>query len=418
MNLIRTAAGALRSLSRRPPRVYWTAARLALGTASALGISRFAYGLLLPAMRTDLGWSLAQAGALTTANSVGYLLGAAVAGVAARRWGSTATFRLGMLITAVALAATAVSSAYPALLTARLAAGAGGALVFVAGGVIASRSAAAARSPAPITIYFSGAGLGIAVSAAWLPSLATHAPHDWRMAWTGLAVCALLATAVSWAAARVDEPEPQLATGRRAIRHLWRTAVAYLLFAGGYIAYVTFLSAALFQEAVPTWQVSTLWAFLGSSAMVAPPLWSPLIGAWPPARVLTTLLALLAGASALPLVSSSYVVLAVSAVVYGGTFMTVPAAVTATIRGATRPEDWAPTLAAFTTVFAAGQTVGPWAAGTIADHTSADATLVWAAALCAAATLVAATRRPQVNSRGSAGVRPLGKRARVDLDAG
>ncbi|WP_262287013.1 YbfB/YjiJ family MFS transporter [Micromonospora sp. MA102] len=400
--------------------MYWTAARLALGTASALGISRFAYGLLLPAMRTDLGWSLARAGALTTANSVGYLLGAAFAGVAARRWGSTATFRLGMLVTALALAATAVSSAYLALLTARAAAGAGGALVFVAGGVIASRSAAAARSAAPITIYFAGAGLGIAVSAAWLPSLATYAPHAWPLAWTGLAVCALAATAVSWAAARVDEPEPQLTTGRREIRHLWRTAVAYLLFAAGYIAYVTFLSAALTQEAVPTWQVSTLWALLGISAVVAPPMWSPLIGAWPPARVLTTVLALLAGASALPLASSSYVVLVVSVVFYGGTFMTVPAAVTATIRGATRPEDWAPTLAAFTTVFAAGQTVGPWAAGTIADHTSADATLVWAAALCAAATLVAATRRPRINSRGPAGAvrRAHRKRGRVDLGAG
>ena len=35
-------------------------ARLALGTASALGLARFAYGLLVPAMRTDLHWSLAR----------------------------------------------------------------------------------------------------------------------------------------------------------------------------------------------------------------------------------------------------------------------------------------------------------------------------------------------------------------------
>ncbi|GGO28165.1 hypothetical protein GCM10010116_56480 [Microbispora rosea subsp. aerata] len=83
MNRVLTVAG---SSSRSAPGVYWTAARLALGTASALGISRFAYGLLLPAMRTELRWSLAQAGALTTANSVGYLLGAAFIGVAARRW--------------------------------------------------------------------------------------------------------------------------------------------------------------------------------------------------------------------------------------------------------------------------------------------------------------------------------------------
>ncbi|MET8911004.1 hypothetical protein [Micromonospora sp. NPDC004551] len=39
-------------------------------------------------MQTDLQWSLAQAGALTTANSVAYLLGAALTGFAARRWGA------------------------------------------------------------------------------------------------------------------------------------------------------------------------------------------------------------------------------------------------------------------------------------------------------------------------------------------
>lgn len=376
------------------PGYRWTAARLALGTASALGISRFAYGLLLPAMRTDLHWSLAQAGAMTTANSAGYLLGAALAGAAARRWSATATFRLGMVLTVLALAATAVSSAYPVLLAARTAAGIAGALVFVAGGVIASRNAAAAHSPAPITIYFSGAGLGIVVSGASLPTLMTDAPHDWPIAWIGLAAFAVLAAAASWTAARIDEPELQAATGQRRMRWLWRTAVAYLLFAGGYIAYVTFLSAALTQKHTPVWQVSMLWTLLGISAVAAPRLWNPLIDEWSPARILTTLLVLLAGASILALVSSSYAVLTVSVLTYGATFMTVPAAVTASIHRTTRPEDWAPTLAAFTTVFAIGQTIGPWAAGAIADHTTDDAPLAWTAALCTAAALVAATQRP------------------------
>jgi predicted MFS family arabinose efflux permease len=69
-------------------------ARLALGTASALGLARFAYGLLVPAMRAELGWSLAQAGTLTTANSLGYLVGAVAAAPVAWRLGETGTFRL------------------------------------------------------------------------------------------------------------------------------------------------------------------------------------------------------------------------------------------------------------------------------------------------------------------------------------
>jgi hypothetical protein len=58
----------------------WRAVRLAMGTAAALGLARFAYGLLVPSMRAELGWTLAQAGAQTTANGLGYLAGQARVG--------------------------------------------------------------------------------------------------------------------------------------------------------------------------------------------------------------------------------------------------------------------------------------------------------------------------------------------------
>ena len=49
---------------------------LSLAAAVSLGITRFAYGLLLPPMRADLQWSYALAGAMNTANALGYLAGA------------------------------------------------------------------------------------------------------------------------------------------------------------------------------------------------------------------------------------------------------------------------------------------------------------------------------------------------------
>ena len=52
------------------------AGALALGAALSLGLARFAYALLLPAMRADLGWSYFTAGAMNTVNAAGYLLGA------------------------------------------------------------------------------------------------------------------------------------------------------------------------------------------------------------------------------------------------------------------------------------------------------------------------------------------------------
>ena len=57
-------------------RLVWIALALSLGAAVSLGITRFAYGLLLPVMREDLDWGYTLAGAMNTANAGGYLLGA------------------------------------------------------------------------------------------------------------------------------------------------------------------------------------------------------------------------------------------------------------------------------------------------------------------------------------------------------
>ena len=365
-------------------------ARLALGTASALGLARFAYGLILPAMRSELGWSLAQAGTLTTANAVGYLVGAVAAAPVARRLTVTATFRLGMVLTVAALGATAATASYPVLLLTRTAAGLAGALVFITGGVIASHAASASRSTAPITIYYSGAGLGIAISGAAIPPLLGAHPGRWPLAWGVLAAAAGLATVTSWTAARGREHASTAATliDLRTVTRLWQPATAYLLFAAGYIAYITFLSAYLTAHHASTAQITLTWALLGLAAVGAPLLWNRPISTWPRTTALATLLAVLSAAAVAALVSASLLAVTGSAIGYGATFLAVPAAITALIRSATEPSQWTGALAAFTVVFAAGQIAGPYLAGALADHYGTGATLVWTAALCGAGAMV------------------------------
>lgn len=52
--------------------------RLSLGPMIALGLARFAYAIVLPAMRADLALSFTQTGALGTANAAGTLVGTLV----------------------------------------------------------------------------------------------------------------------------------------------------------------------------------------------------------------------------------------------------------------------------------------------------------------------------------------------------
>ncbi|GAB3795962.1 YbfB/YjiJ family MFS transporter [Micromonospora zhanjiangensis] len=360
---------------------------MALGTASALGFARFAYGLLLPAMRDDLNWTLAQAGAVGTANGLGYLLGALLTTALVRRLGVATAFRVGMALTAASLAMTAVSGDYLVLLAVRTLSGATGAVVFIAGGVLASR-AATGSSTMPITVYFAGTGLGIMVSGVTVPLLGAH----WRLAWVGLGAAAALATLASWTAA--DDDDRRVPAGRARLRPLRVPALAYLLFAAGYIAYITFLSTYLADRHASVVQVVLTWTALGTAVAAAPAVWSRPIAEWPGTRALATLLAVLAGGAALALTSSATPVALASALAYGATFMGVPAAITALIRARTPAVDWAATLAVFTTVFAAGQTAGPWLAGLVADHTSTAATLGWTAVLCTAAAALTLAERP------------------------
>ncbi|GAA4443175.1 YbfB/YjiJ family MFS transporter [Phytohabitans houttuyneae] len=399
----------------------WRAARLALGTAAALGLGRFAYGLVLPAMATDLHWDLARAGALTTANGFGYLAGALAAAPVTRRIGPAAAYRLGMVAGAAALAANAIDAGYPPLLAARALAGLAGALVFVAGAVL---------SPTPI--FFAGTGLGIAVSGATIPPLLDGHPSRWPLAWLGLALAAALATAASWGAAR-PAPAAGVQPPRSPVRPLWLVAVAYLLFAAGYIAYITFLSAYLDQRAAPAAQEALTWTLLGAAVIAAPILWRRPIARWPGGLALAAPLGAIAVSGALPLLTPLPAVVVLSALGYGAAFMAVPAAVTAIVRAraaappapvrlrpgvgaiVVRRASVAPgpgvgdragaearmatRMGAFTAIFAAGQTAGPWLAGILADRTGPGATLAWTAALCAAGGLLALLTRPGPTSR-------------------
>jgi predicted MFS family arabinose efflux permease len=392
-SLTGAASMTLRSARFGPGR----AVRLAMGTAAALGLARFSYGLLVPAMRTELGWTLTQAGVQTTANGLGYLAGALAATPLDRRIGAATAFRLGMLLIVASLAASAVSGDFVFLLVMRAISGLAGALVFITGGVTAAQVAGRAGSSTPITIYFSGAGMAVALCGAGLPPLLSHHAARWPLAWTALAATAVVATAISWTAVNgvpdVVEHPARTRTDLRAARRLWRLAIIYFLFGLGYIAYITFLSAYLTSHHASVWQIACTWALLGMAAVVAPAVWSRPVTVWPGARALCVLLALLAAAAAVTRAEPAAPAVIGSAVVYGISFLSVPAAVTALLRDAVPPTGWTRALAIFTVIFAIGQTGGPYLSGALADRYGTGVTLVWTAVLCGLAAVIAATVR-------------------------
>src|SRR5450432_457089 len=104
----------------------WVVVGLSMGPVIALGLARFAYALLLPVMRSDLGWSYADAGAMNTANAAGYLAGALLATAAARQFGIKQAFMTAMIVTATAVGAAGLTASFAALMTLRFLAGVSG----------------------------------------------------------------------------------------------------------------------------------------------------------------------------------------------------------------------------------------------------------------------------------------------------
>lgn len=347
---------------------------LALGPMVAIGLARFAYSLLLPTMRADLHWTFTQAGAMNTANAVGYLVGAVTAGVVVARVGSRRPYLVGLAVTAAALLASAATGDFAVLLVLRLVAGVAGALVFIAGAGLAARLVAGlapGRAAVLLGIYPAGGGLGVVLSALLVPQVTgLSGGGSWRLGWVVLGAVSVAATLVT-ASAAARAPEPAAEPDRRVlgwpVHRLASTLVTYALFGVGYIAYLTFIVAFLDQQGRGAGTVSAFWAVLGATSIVAAFAWGPALGRLRGGRGPAAVLAVVAVGAAMPLAFGGIAGDFASAVLFGGGFLVVVTAVINLAQRTLLPSRVAPAIAVLTVAFGVGQSVGPILAGVLSD---------------------------------------------------
>jgi predicted MFS family arabinose efflux permease len=380
--------------SQDSAREFWIAFGLSFGVTVALGFARFAYALVLPAMRADLGWSYAQAGAVNTANAVGYLVGAVLATPIMAR-GMRNTFMYSTGLTALFLLSTGFGSSLEWLAAMRFLSGVTGALAFISGGALASHIAPGSqRSALLVGVCFAGGGLGILISGVVLPTWLERG-QSWASAWVLLGVISLLVTipAVIAAWRTLEPPKAAQRMPLRDARVLLPDAISYFFFACGYIAYMTFAIAYLRENGGSAIELSAFWAMLGVSSAATPFLWGGLVGRAKGGLALVILQSVLTVAALLALTSSAWPVLLVSSALFGS-FLAIPGCVTTIARRHLEPSAWAAAIAFLTIVFAAGQIIGPIASGLIADVTGGlGSSLVWSAVMTALGALVALRQR-------------------------
>lgn len=372
-----------------------TIAVLSLAPAIGLGIGRFAYALVLPDMKDSLGWSYADAGFMNAANSAGYLLGALVAARLMRVVDGFAAVAAGAFVGVVGLALTAASGDFLALSACRFVLGLAAAITFVAGGAAAARISQrhGVRSSFLLGIFYAGPGVGILLSGSTVPPImARLGPGSWPEAWIALAVLSLAMMPAFWRTRGGPQPAPPASTSTaRPLRRMIPILLGYCAFGGGYIAYMTFMIAHVRDGGGSPMLQAAFWVTLGAATVLCPWIWSAVLTRLRHGFAMAALVTVTTIGATIPLLSSWFPALLLSAAIFGSAMFAVVASTTAFVRRNADPEHWARAIGHMTVAFSVGQIAGPIATGAITDRTGnlADGlwvsigTLAFAAALAA-----------------------------------
>lgn len=345
---------------------------LSLGGAVGLGFGRFAYALMLLPMQRDLGWSYADSGLASSANALGYLLGVLSLGLVIARLGAPNTVRLGMTLTSLSLLATGMTDSFALLLILRLLAGLGAGLVYIGGAPLVVQLIPVA-SVLPLAIYYTGPGLGMLLSGLAIPPII--ATGSWQLAWVAMGLASLLAFALmerpirlaAHATARGAAPRQNSRFVLADYQRVWPTALAFVLFGLGYIGYMTFSVAYLVESGVAPGLAQIFFVILASSTAASGLFWGALSVRLTPRQALLAILSTLAVGALLPVLAPAAWSFVASAVLFGGTFLALIAAITRQVRTVVAAERWAAVVGNVTVLFATGQLIGPTLTGLIAD---------------------------------------------------
>ena len=361
-----------------------------IAMAAAMGIGRFVYTPILPFMEDALSLSKAEAGILASMNYLGYLLGALGASAsvfsgARRRW-----LLLALAVSALSTGVMGLSTSMELFLGLRFVGGVASAFVLVfASALVLDRLAVAGRLGLS-GLHFAGVGIGIAVSAILVSGLSAFG-YDWKALWFTSGAFSLLAFigAVYLIPGEREPATPLKANDVTTLdRRLVYLVISYGLFGFGYVITATFISTMV--RAAPDIQYleSVIWLVVGVAGIPSVWFWNRVGQRWGLGRSFAIACLVEGVGVAMSVLGTSALVVVVSAVLLGGTFMGI-SAVGLVYAGRLSSGDAHRSIAFMTASFGLGQMIGPTFAGYayglgnsfLAPSLAAAAALVIAAAL-------------------------------------
>jgi predicted MFS family arabinose efflux permease len=386
---------------------------LAAGVAAvfaALGLARFGYSAVLPAMQRGLDMSNTQAGIMASANLIGYLVMSAVGGAMASHFGARRVIAMGLLVAGLGMVFTGLSAGLAAAIFWRTMTGLGsGAANVSAMGMWATWFEPRSRGMAA-GIAVTGSSFGLMFTGPFVPFIVSGSGADgWRICWFafGAISCALAIACyllIRNSPRKVFAPAsagPKTPAAGSLWSHVyrsgpvWHLGLVYVAFGFSYIIYMTFFVKYLVAGHGFTREgAGRLFMLMGVCSLACGLIWGSLSDRIGRKNTLFFIYLVQAAAFVLFAASRSSAGLVASAVLFGITAWSIPAVMAAACGDVLGPKLAPAGLGFITLFFGIGQAVSPSVAGGLADATgSFSSAFFLAAGVAVAGALGAATLR-------------------------
>lgn len=371
------------------------------GVAQSFG--RFAFGVVLPAVRNDLNLSNTVAGSLTTVNVGAYLVGTLVVAVAAGSLRLLQIMRIGFLLALVGLILTAIAPGVWIVGLAMFCSGFGGALIWIPAPAIAADAMPPEKRPIAIGLMGVGMGSGV-VFASQLSSSVRSSSGDegWRNVYVVLAIVGAIVLAATYLLVGHKQEQPAGSTGGLAgfgalkrMKGWLPLTAAYTIFGFMYLLVLAFLTTRLEDDSGWTSSRASLaFTLVGVAMIFGGPFWIAI--ARKAGSRLGLTVAFAGWAAMVVLILPGWVAVTLPAsVVIGLLFAGIPTMITLYVVENTSVEDYGPAFAAATLAFGVAQMISPQAGGLLADIAGSFTIVFLLSAALAVAGIFAALRLPR-----------------------
>lgn len=356
---------------------------------SSVGLARFGYTTVLPAMQNSLGLDNTQAGTIATATMIGYLLLAVVGGALAARFGSRIVITAGLILAGSCMLLTGLAEDFFTAVVLRGLTGIGSGASNIPVMALMGAWFTQRRRGLATGVVMTGPAAGLILIGSLVPRLLfSHGPDGWRICWLIFGAVTLGVALLSGfffrnrpsekglhpLGAQTDISAGNVEIGpirwRNVYRSpkIWHLGLVYIAFGFAYIIYVTFFVKYLVSEGGYTeTEAGNLFMVVGWASLLCGLIWGALSDIIGRKFALVFIYLIHAVSFSLFALWPEPTGFFISAILFGLSAWSMPAVMAAACGDILGPQLGAAGLGFVTLFFGMGQAVGPSVAGVIAD---------------------------------------------------